>query len=158
MLLVAGTDAANPGTGYGISLHYELARLVDAGLTPIEALAAATAVPTERFCLNDRGRIAPALQADLLLVSGDPTRAISATRDIVAVWRRGRLFDREALSCSTSTAAALSRCHFSRSSPQRRSLPSARSRAMTGAEASRSRSCIMGVMRRVLRLRPANSR
>jgi imidazolonepropionase-like amidohydrolase len=96
MSLLAGTDAANPGTGYGVSLHYELARLVDAGLTPIEALAAATSVPAESFCLNDRGRIAPELQADLLLVRGDPTRDISATREIVALWRRGRPFDREA--------------------------------------------------------------
>lgn len=93
--LVAGTDAPAPGTGYGISLHDELARLVDAGLSPVEAIAAATSAPARHFSLQDRGRIAPGLQGDLLLVRGDPTADITATREIVAVWRRGRRFDRE---------------------------------------------------------------
>jgi hypothetical protein len=39
------------------------------------------------FGLTDRGRIAPGLRADLLLVDGDPTSDITATRDIRAVWR-----------------------------------------------------------------------
>ncbi len=46
--------------------------------------------------LSDRGRIAPGLRADLLLVQGDPTANIRATRDIVAVWKRGKKLDREA--------------------------------------------------------------
>jgi imidazolonepropionase-like amidohydrolase len=44
--------------------------------------------------LNDRGRIVPGRRADLLLVRGDPTRDITATRDIVHVWRSGVEFDR----------------------------------------------------------------
>lgn len=54
----------------------------------MEALAAATSMPARLFGLSDRGRIAPGLRADLLLVEGDPTMDITATRSIVEVWRR----------------------------------------------------------------------
>ena len=87
--LLAGTDAGNPGTTHGASLHGEMALLVRAGLTPAEALAAATALPAERFGLKDRGRIAKDMRADLVLVDGDPTIDITATRAIVAVWKNG---------------------------------------------------------------------
>jgi imidazolonepropionase-like amidohydrolase len=87
--LLAGTDAPTPGTAHGASLHQELENLVGAGLHPQEALRAATAAPAGRFSLADRGRIAPGLCADLLLVDGDPTADITATRAIAGVWRRG---------------------------------------------------------------------
>jgi imidazolonepropionase-like amidohydrolase len=91
--LLAGTDAI-PVFGHGIGLHRELELLVEAGLTPAEALSAATAVPARCFGLTNRGRIQPGLHADLLLVTGDPTSDITATRDIVGIWR-GDQFDRE---------------------------------------------------------------
>ena len=87
--ILAGTDAPNPGTAHGASIHRELELLVKTGLTPIEALTAATSAPASAFHLRDRGRIAPGLRADLVLVSGDPTSDILATRDIVAVWKGG---------------------------------------------------------------------
>jgi imidazolonepropionase-like amidohydrolase len=87
--LLAGTDAGNPGTTHGAGLHGEMALLVRAGLTPSEALAAATALPAQRFGLKDRGRIATGLRADLVLVDGDPTHDIAASRAIVAVWKNG---------------------------------------------------------------------
>ncbi|MFD4545080.1 amidohydrolase family protein [Streptomyces sp. NPDC058466] len=90
--LLAGTDGTG-GTGHptthGISYHGELALLVAAGLTPAEALTAATAAPAAAFGLADRGRVAPGLRADLLLVDGDPTRDITALRSVATVWRRG---------------------------------------------------------------------
>jgi imidazolonepropionase-like amidohydrolase len=92
--LLAGTDAPNPGTTHGASLHGELELLVTSGLTPLEALAAATSVPARAFDLKDRGRIAKGLRADLLLVRGDPTADITATRDIVSVWKAGVPVDR----------------------------------------------------------------
>ena len=95
--IMAGTDAPNPGTAHGVSLHRELELLVEAGLTPTEALAAATSVPAARFGLADRGRIAPKLRADLLLVMGDPTKNIKAARKIVGVWKQGRRADRDAV-------------------------------------------------------------
>ncbi|WP_043804545.1 CIA30 family protein, partial [Arenimonas malthae] len=95
--ILAGTDAPNPGTTQGASMHGELAWLVSAGLTPREALVAATSAPADAFGLADRGRIAPGLRADLVLVEGDPTRDITATRAIVAVWKNGARIDRRAV-------------------------------------------------------------
>jgi imidazolonepropionase-like amidohydrolase len=87
--ILAGTDSPNPGTTHGASLHRELELLVSAGLSPTEALAAATATPARIFGLKDRGRIAPGLRADLVLVKGDPTADITATRDIQRIWKIG---------------------------------------------------------------------
>ena len=87
--LLAGTDAGNPGTQYGASMHRELAALVDAGLTPVQALAAATSVPARVFKLGRRGSIEKGYKADLLLVEGDPSADIVATRRIVEVWKDG---------------------------------------------------------------------
>lgn len=87
--VLAGTDVPAPGSWNGASLHGELELLVRAGLSPSEAIAAATSVPAATFHLNDRGRIAPGLRADLLLVKGDPTHDITATRDIIIVWKVG---------------------------------------------------------------------
>jgi imidazolonepropionase-like amidohydrolase len=87
--ILAGSDAPAPGSTNGVSLHGELELLVKGGLSPSEALAAATSVPARTFRLTDRGRIVPGLRADLLLVRGDPTRDITATRDIVEVWKAG---------------------------------------------------------------------
>jgi imidazolonepropionase-like amidohydrolase len=94
--ILCGTDAPNAGTTYGASVHDELALLVDAGLSPVAALAAATVVPAREFALNDRGMIAVGLRADLVMVDGDPTTTISETRRIAAIWRGGKLFDRVA--------------------------------------------------------------
>jgi imidazolonepropionase-like amidohydrolase len=87
--VLAGTDAGNAGTQYGASLHHELAALVDAGLTPREALVAATSAPARAFRLGKRGRIAAGYKADLVLVEGDPLQDIGATRRIVEVWKDG---------------------------------------------------------------------
>lgn len=94
--ILAGTDAGNPGTAHGAAMHREIELLVKAGLTPTEALASATSIPARTFKLADRGRIATGLHADLLLVNGDPTADITATRDIIGVWKRGVEVDRNA--------------------------------------------------------------
>jgi imidazolonepropionase-like amidohydrolase len=95
--VLAGTDADAPGTVHGASLHGELVQLVKAGLTPTQALASATRLPAERFGLNDRGRIAEGLRADLLLVDGDPTTDIKATRAIARIFKNGYEVDRAAV-------------------------------------------------------------
>jgi imidazolonepropionase-like amidohydrolase len=94
--ILAGTDAPSPGDWNGASMHGELELLVRAGLSSTDALAAATSVPAKTFHLSDRGRIAEGLRADLLLVRGDPTRDITTTRDIVAVWKVGVQDERKA--------------------------------------------------------------
>ena len=93
--ILAGSDAGTLGVAHGASLHRELQLLVDAGLSPLEALTAATAAPADLFGLGDRGRIRPGLSADLLLVNGDPTVDISATANIHGIWRRGTRLDRQ---------------------------------------------------------------
>ncbi|MEA2343980.1 MAG: hypothetical protein QOF63_2149 [Thermoanaerobaculia bacterium] len=93
--ILAGTDSPNPGTAHGASMHRELELLVKAGMTPIEALTAATSLPAKHFKLNDRGRIAAGLRADLMLVDGDPTTDILATRNIAGVWKNGAMLDRK---------------------------------------------------------------
>ncbi len=102
--ILAGTDAPNPGTAHGVSLDGELKLLVDAGLTPQQALTAATSLPASRFSMPDRGRIAEGRRADLLLVQGDPTTDILRTRDIVAVWEGGIPINREAWKTTVQNA------------------------------------------------------
>lgn len=92
--ILAGTDVSDPlpafgGLAHGASLHHELQLLVATGMTPVEALTAATATPARRFGLTDRGRIAEGYRADLVLVDGDPISTISDTLSILGVWRRG---------------------------------------------------------------------
>jgi imidazolonepropionase-like amidohydrolase len=92
--LLVGTDASVPlpflgGLAHGASVHHELQHLVRAGLSPTQALRAATATTARRFALPDRGRIAEGLRADLLLVDGDPTTTITDTLNTRAIWRRG---------------------------------------------------------------------
>ena len=104
--ILAGADAPNPGTAHGASMHHELELLVAAGLSPVEALAAATIVPAKVFRLDDRSRIAPGLRADLVLVDGDPTGDIRATRRIAGVWKSGVAFDRAAYGAEVARANA----------------------------------------------------
>jgi imidazolonepropionase-like amidohydrolase len=95
LAVVAGTDANNEAGApwnpkFGTSLHDELTLLVDAGLTPAESIAAATSTAARVFGLKDRGRIQSGFRADLLLVSGDPTADIRATRSVSGIWLGGQ--------------------------------------------------------------------
>ena len=87
--ILTGTDAPAPGATYGASVHGEMELLVADGMTPVQALASATSIPSKAFGLSDRGLIRPGMRADLLLVQGNPTENILDTRNIVAVWKRG---------------------------------------------------------------------
>ncbi len=92
--ILAGTDAntapASPAPiQHGEAFHDELGLLVEAGLTPVEVLRSATVVPAEFFGFTDRGVIAAGRRADLLLIDGDPTQDIAATRAVRGVWVAG---------------------------------------------------------------------
>jgi imidazolonepropionase-like amidohydrolase len=104
--VLAGTDAGNPGTSHGAAMHRELELLVKAGMTPAQALAAATSTPARVFRLADRGRIAPGARADLLLVEGDPSADVTATRDIAGVWKQGVRLDRARFAVAAARAEA----------------------------------------------------
>lgn len=86
--ILAGDDAPNLGA-HGVSMHGELQLLTRAGLTPAEALKAATSAPAELFKLADRGRIVRGARADLILVEGNPLKDIETTRAIVYVFKNG---------------------------------------------------------------------
>ena len=87
----AGTDTP---IGIGIpgwSLHTELELLVSAGLTPLEAIEAATVQAARFLRIEDQtGRIRPGMTADLVLLDADPLADISNTRRIHSVMLGGR--------------------------------------------------------------------
>ncbi|KIK63645.1 hypothetical protein GYMLUDRAFT_57319 [Collybiopsis luxurians FD-317 M1] len=95
--LLAGTDAVGDAfaniTGaslpYGLTLHCELENFVEIGMTPSEALRAATVEPAYWHRLRDRGVIRPGLKADLVLLNSNPLQNISNARDIARVWVNG---------------------------------------------------------------------
>jgi imidazolonepropionase-like amidohydrolase len=91
--ILAGSDAGTPYVVPGESLHDELAYLVAAGLTPLEALRAATLNPARFVGRGDVGTVTPGAVADLVLLSGNPLEQIGNTRTIVAVYRGGRRVD-----------------------------------------------------------------
>ena len=93
--LLAGTDygidAAEPGT----SLHDELGELVASGLTPLDALRAATTWPAEFLGrVGEIGTVAPGARADLLVVDGDPRQDVSVLRHPRGVLLRGAWLER----------------------------------------------------------------
>ncbi len=100
--LLAGTDAGDLFVPPGLSLHDELALLVEAGLTPMRALAAATSAPAAFLKLEDQGGIAPGMRADLVLLRADPLADIRNTREIEAVVLGGRLIEAAELACLKS--------------------------------------------------------
>ena len=99
--ILAGTDAAFPdGTPWvwpGFSLHDELQLLVEAGLTPAEAIASATGKATAHLGLEHMGTIEPGKIADLVLLVADPLAEIGNTREISDVIVDGEFIDLQAL-------------------------------------------------------------
>ena len=96
--ILAGTDVGNPFLVSGYSLHRELELLVEAGLSPLEALRAATLNPARYLEATDSlGIVATGKLADLVLLEADPLEDIRNTRRIRAVIINGRYLDRHAL-------------------------------------------------------------
>jgi len=90
--MVAGNDAGLPYTNFGCLWH-ELDAMVAGGMTAKQALAAATRSAARALGLEDRiGSIQAGMQADLLVVNGNPTEDISALADIRMVMLAGRVF------------------------------------------------------------------
>ena len=94
--LLAGSDAVgrnSPGVFPGSSLHEELSLLVQAGLSPYEALRTATVNPAVYLhAEQDFGQVAEGFRADLVLLTGNPLDDISYTRTRIGVMKRGRWF------------------------------------------------------------------
>lgn len=96
--LLAGTDVGNEFLIPGYALHMELAALVDAGLTPTEALRAATIEPARFLQATDSlGAIRRGALADLVLLEANPLQDIRHARRVRGVFANGRYLDRVAL-------------------------------------------------------------
>lgn len=95
--IAAGSDAANQLLIPGYSLHEEMAFLVQAGLTPLEAITAATRRGAQLLRADSLGMLAPGKVADLVVLNDNPTRNISATRSIALVITRGRVIRPDSL-------------------------------------------------------------
>jgi imidazolonepropionase-like amidohydrolase len=96
--IMAGTDTTAPFVFPGSGLHEELALLVQAGLTPMQALQAATKLPAEFLSKQQtQGTVEQGKIADLLLLDANPLDDIHNTKKIRAVILRGKLLDRSVL-------------------------------------------------------------
>ncbi|RIL02169.1 MAG: hypothetical protein DCC71_16780 [Proteobacteria bacterium] len=96
----AGTDPPNPFVVPGASLHEELRALVRCGMTPAEALNAATRQAATMLGVPGLGRIEAGAPADLLVLREDPTRDLGALETLEAVVADGRLYERRDLSAA----------------------------------------------------------
>jgi adenine deaminase len=94
---LAGSGASAMGTMAGISLHTEMELLVRMGLSPREALAAATNNYSLEFGWNELGLLAPGRRADVLVLDADPTQNIWNARRISGIVMDGNVLDRDAL-------------------------------------------------------------
>ena len=90
-VIAAGTDAANQLLIPGFSLHEEMALLVEAGLTPLEAITSATRRGAQLLRADSLGVVTPGNVADLVVLNASPARNIAATRSIAWVMTRGRV-------------------------------------------------------------------
>jgi imidazolonepropionase-like amidohydrolase len=87
--IACGTDA--PAIPHGENAK-ELWAMVDRGMTPMQALHAATVVSAELIGVDDRGRLAPSLLADIIAVPGDPSEDVTTTQDVRFVMKGGRVY------------------------------------------------------------------
>jgi len=96
--IVLGTDTGiQPGHTFGSGEHVELARWVQLGLTPSQAIVAATARPAELLGLKDTGTLAAGKRADFIVLDANPLENILNTRRISSVYLDGAKFDRDAM-------------------------------------------------------------
>ena len=96
VVLMAGTDANLPPAVPGFSLHQELESLVNAGMSPAQAIHAATAAPAQRLGIGP-GRLIEGAEASVVLLAKNPLEDIRNTRSIETVVQNGRLYDRSTL-------------------------------------------------------------
>jgi imidazolonepropionase-like amidohydrolase len=96
-VLVAGTDASGPMLIPGLSQHRELELLVRAGLTPRDALSAATRSAAALLAADSLGRIAPGKVADILILTADPLANISNTQSIERIVLRGLIYPADSI-------------------------------------------------------------
>ena len=96
--LVLGTDAGVfPRYPFGSADHHEIGKYVQLGLTPAQAIVAATSRPADALGLEDVGRLAAGKSADFLVLDANPLENIRNLRQIASVYLRGTMLNRDAL-------------------------------------------------------------
>jgi imidazolonepropionase-like amidohydrolase len=95
--IVLGGDTGLQDDPFGFAEHRELELMVDAGMTPMQALVAATSRGAEYLRLRNTGTLAPGKSADLLVLDANPLDDITNTRRIAQIFLKGRAIDRDAL-------------------------------------------------------------
>jgi imidazolonepropionase-like amidohydrolase len=105
--LLAGTDVVAPYTYPGFSLHDELGLLVEAGLTPLQALRTATVNPAQFLGIKDMGTIAPGMKANLIVLNANPMESIANMGRISSVIMSGTLYTRKQLDDLLNTSARI---------------------------------------------------
>jgi imidazolonepropionase-like amidohydrolase len=93
--LLLGSDAPQVFDVPGFSIHHELKYMVDAGLTPYQALRAGTVNPATYFNRNDMGMIKPGYVSDLVLLDGNPLDNIENTKKIAGVMLGNHWFPKD---------------------------------------------------------------
>jgi imidazolonepropionase-like amidohydrolase len=94
VVITAGTDCPRGNSRFSDSLQRELELLVEAGLSPMEAIQAATSRPASLLKrANEIGTIQAGKRADLVVVAGDPLKSISNIRNVEAVIRDGKVLN-----------------------------------------------------------------
>src|SRR5437660_6910650 len=98
VLVAAGTDAPYPGVFQGEAIHHELELLVEAGMTPLQAIRTATHNAAQMMHAEQEwGSLQAGRLANLVIVAGNPTARISDTRKIEMVILNGKILDRARL-------------------------------------------------------------
>jgi imidazolonepropionase-like amidohydrolase len=104
VLLATGSDAGNPGTFHGPGLHDEILLFHKFGMTPAQALKAATLTAAQTLKLTDRGSLVAGAIADLVIVNGDLRTNLAAIRKVERVFLAGVDVQREKLALSQKTS------------------------------------------------------
>jgi len=95
--IALGDDTGIENTFYGYGEHHELELMVAAGMTPMQAIVAATKTPAEVLHLDHLGTLARGKSADFIVLDANPLEDIRNTKKIAKVYQRGAEVDRAAL-------------------------------------------------------------
>jgi imidazolonepropionase-like amidohydrolase len=102
--VLLGSDTGVQDHPFGFTEHRELEMLVEAGMTPMQAIVAATSRPAEYLGLRDLGTLAPGKSASFIVLDANPLEDITNTRRIADVYVGGRRVDRQAMLARLSAA------------------------------------------------------